>query len=61
MLSDNDKKVSKAYGIYVKKNMYGKEYYGIKRTTFIIEKMKIKNIIEKVDVENHAKQILELL
>ncbi|KKQ93410.1 thioredoxin-dependent thiol peroxidase [Candidatus Woesearchaeota archaeon] len=61
LLSDNDKKVSKAYGIYVKKNMYGKEYYGIKRTTFIIEKMKIKNIIEKVDVENHAKQILELL
>ena len=61
LLSDIDKKVSKSYGVYVKKNMYGREYYGIKRTTFIIEKMRIKNIIENVDVDNHAKQILDLI
>ena len=39
----------------------GRTYMGIIRTTFIIEKGKIKHIIDKVDTRNHAKQILEIL
>ena len=61
LLCDIDKIASKKYGVYAKKSLYGKEYFGIKRTTFIIKAGKIKNIIEDVDVENHAKQILDAL
>ena len=61
LLCDIDKIASKKYGVYAKKSLYGKEYFGIKRTTFIIKEGKIKNIIEDVDVENHTKQILDAL
>src|SRR2546430_13643119 len=37
LLCDEDGKVSKAYGVYKKKNMYGKTYWGIERSTFIID------------------------
>ncbi|MBI2499616.1 thioredoxin-dependent thiol peroxidase [Candidatus Woesearchaeota archaeon] len=58
LLCDADAKVSKKYGVYKKKNLYGKESYGIQRTTFIIKEGKIFSIINNVDTENHAKQIL---
>ncbi|HLC67567.1 MAG TPA: thioredoxin-dependent thiol peroxidase [archaeon] len=61
LLADTDKAVSKKYGIYVQKNMYGNKYWGIKRTTFIIENGVIKKIFGKVDVSNHADQIKEVL
>src|SRR5947209_2673483 len=38
LLSDEDKKVCKAYGVWVEKSMYGKKYMGVARTTFIIGK-----------------------
>ena len=62
LLSDEDKQVSRAYGVWVKKNMYGKEYMGVARTTFVIGKDgKIKKIYEKVKPEGHTKEILEFL
>ncbi len=61
LLTDINAKVSKKYEVYKKKNLYGKEFYGIQRTTFIIKDGKIHSIINKVDTENHAKQILEAI
>ena len=62
LLSDEDKKVCKAYGVWVKKNMYGKEYMGVGRTTFIIGKDgKIEKIFEKVKPDGHNDEILEFL
>ena len=62
LLSDTDKKVCEAYGVWVKKSMYGKEYMGVARTTFIIGKDgKIEKIYEKVKPEGHAEEILEFL
>ena len=58
LLCDVDAKVSKRYGVYKRKNMYGKEFYGIKRTTFIVKEGKIFGIINDVDTEDHARQIL---
>ena len=37
LLSDEDAAVSKAYGVYKEKNMYGKKYWGIERSTFVID------------------------
>ena len=36
LLSDEDKTVCKAYGVWVKKSMYGKEYMGVARSTDVI-------------------------
>lgn len=62
LLADVDKKVSKEYGVYELKNMYGKEYYGIIRSTFVIdENGKIQKIFYKVNPEEHISEIMEEL
>ncbi len=62
LLSDSEKKVCNAYGVWVKKSMYGKEYMGVARTTFIIGKDgKIEKIYEKVKPEGHAQEVLDWL
>jgi len=60
LLADTDQTVANAYGVWVEKNMYGRKYMGIARTTFIIdEKGVISEIIKKVDTAAHAEQILK--
>ena len=61
LLVDSDKELAKKYRVYGEKKFMGRTFLGIIRTTFIIEKGKIKHIIKKVDVSNHAKQILDLI
>jgi peroxiredoxin Q/BCP len=62
LLCDTDAKVSKTYGVYGEKNNYGKKYWGINRTTFIIDKEgKIKHVFSKVQVDTHSKDVLEVL
>ena len=59
LLADTDNKVATAYGVWVEKSMYGRQYMGIARTTFIIDEQgKITDIIEKVNTKAHAAQIL---
>ncbi|GAB3171424.1 thioredoxin-dependent thiol peroxidase [Telluribacter humicola] len=59
LLADTDHKLVEDYGVWVEKNMYGRTYMGIARTTFVIdEKGTIEEIIQKVDTKNHATQIL---
>ena len=61
LIADTGKTLSKKYGVWGKKKFLGKEFFGIKRTTFIIEQGKIKHIIRTVDVKDHANQILKLI
>jgi peroxiredoxin Q/BCP len=62
LLSDEDKKICELYGVWVKKSMYGKEYMGVARTTFIIGKNgKIGKVYEKVKPEGHAEEVLNYL
>ncbi len=62
LLADEDKKICQDYGVWVKKSMYGKEYMGVARTTFIIGKNgRIEKIYEKVKPEGHADEVLEYL
>jgi peroxiredoxin Q/BCP len=59
LLADTDRKLSESYGVYGEKNMYGKKYMGINRTTFLIDKDgKLKKIFRKVNVEQHAEEVL---
>jgi peroxiredoxin Q/BCP len=60
LLADTEKEIVEAYGVYGEKNMYGKKYMGINRTTFLIdEEGKIKKIFKKVNVEEHAGEVLK--
>lgn len=48
------------YGVWVKKLNYGREYMGIERSTFLIDKAGvIRKIWRKVKVKGHAEQVLE--
>lgn len=61
LLADEDKKIITAYGLWAMKKLYGRDYMGVLRTTFLInEKGKIDHIIEKVNSAEHSRQILEL-
>jgi peroxiredoxin Q/BCP len=62
LFSDTDKEICRAYGVWVKKSMYGREYMGVARTTFVIGKDgKIEKIFEKVKPKGHADEVLEFL
>jgi len=55
LLSDTDKSIVEAYGVWVEKSMYGKKYMGTERTTFVIDpKGKIVAIFPKVKPAEHA-------
>jgi peroxiredoxin Q/BCP len=59
LLSDPDKKVLKAYGVWKEKSMYGKKYLGVERTTFIIADGQIVKIFPRVKVDGHVDDILK--
>ena len=59
LLADTEHEVAEAYGVWIEKSMYGREYMGTARVTYIIdEKGIISEVIEKVDTKNHTDQIL---
>lgn len=62
LISDLNKDIIKAYGVWGKKKFMGKEYEGILRTTYIInEDGVVAHIINKVDTKNHTEQIINEL
>ena len=62
LLVDEDKEIVAAYGVWVEKSMYGKNYMGTERTTFVIGgDGKIKAIFRKVKPDEHAAQLLAVL
>jgi peroxiredoxin Q/BCP len=61
-LLEDSKNIAESYGVWVEKNMYGKKYMGIERTSFLIDKnRKIAKIWKKVKPEGHAKDVLEYI
>ncbi|MDA0987208.1 MAG: thioredoxin-dependent thiol peroxidase [Bacteroidetes bacterium] len=61
LLSDPDKSTLNKYGVWQEKSMYGRKYFGIVRTTFLInEKSIITNIFNKVKVDGHSDEILKI-
>jgi len=62
LLADEEIKVLKKYKVWGKKKFIGREFMGINRTTFLIDKKgKIIKIWENVKVKDHAKEVLETL
>ncbi len=62
LLSDENREMLEAYGVWKEKSMFGKKYMGIIRTTFLIdEEGIIKEVWEKVSVKGHIDEIIEKL
>ena len=62
LLSDEKKEVVQKYDVWKEKNMYGRKYMGVVRSTFIIDKnKKIRKIFSKVKVADHNKEVMEVL
>ena len=62
LLADEEIKVLKKYKVWGKKKFMGREFMGIIRTTFLIDKKgKIIKIWDNVKVKDHAKKVLETL
>ena len=60
LVSDEEKSVLEAYGLWVEKSMYGRTFMGIERTTFLLDKDgRIARIWRKVRVSGHAEEVLE--
>ena len=62
LISDEDEKVCKLFDVIKEKNMYGRKYMGIERSTFLIDQKGILvNEWRKVRVKGHVEEVLEAL
>ncbi len=62
LISDDEKKLVEAFGVWGMKKFMGREYMGTTRATFIIDGSgTITHLIEKVDTKNASQQIIDLL
>lgn len=60
LISDEKGILCEAYGVWVLKKLYGREYMGIERATFLIDEQGIiRNIWRKVKVKGHVDAVLE--
>jgi peroxiredoxin Q/BCP len=58
LLSDTEKETATAYDVWKKKSMYGREYMGVERSTFLIDSEgKISKIWRKVSVKGHSDEV----
>ena len=59
LIADENQNIHMKYGTWIEKSMYGKNYMGTARWTFLIdEKGNVENIIQKVKTKEHTSQIL---
>ncbi len=59
LLSDPDRKIVEAYGVWKEKSMYGKTSMGVERSTFLIDgEGKIRKIWRKIKVDGHDEEVL---
>lgn len=60
LLADSDHAVAEAYGVWKEKSMYGKNFMGVERSTFVIDaEGRIAQIYRKVSPKGHAENVLQ--
>ncbi|HVU01188.1 MAG TPA: thioredoxin-dependent thiol peroxidase, partial [Polyangiaceae bacterium] len=60
LLADTDKTLARAFGVWVLKQNYGREYMGIERSTFVVgSDGKVKRVFRRVKVDGHSDAVLE--
>jgi thioredoxin-dependent peroxiredoxin len=62
LLADEDHQVAESYGVWVEKSRYGRTYWGVQRTTFIIDtEGRVAEVLAKVKPAEHDERVLEAL
>ena len=62
LLADEAHEVAEKYGVWVEKSMYGKTFWGIERTTFLIgTDGRLERIFRNVKPQTHSEQVLSAL
>ena len=60
LLADTDHSVADAFGVYGEKQFAGRKYMGVSRTTFLIdEEGRVRKVLDKVNVEEHADEVMK--
>jgi len=60
LVSDPDKTLAQAFGVWVEKSMYGRKYMGVERSTFLIDASGVlRQAWRKVKVTGHVSKVLE--
>lgn len=60
LLSDEEKHLLEAFGVWVEKSMYGRTYMGVERTTALVgEDGRVRRLWPKVSVAGHAAEVLD--
>ena len=58
LLADEDHAVAEKYGVWAEKTFWGRKYWGVVRTTFVIDRDgTIAKVFEKVEPRNHAAEV----
>jgi peroxiredoxin Q/BCP len=62
LLADPEHELLEAYGVWVEKSMYGRKYFGIQRSSFVVDaKGRIEKVWEKVSPDSHAAEVADYL
>ncbi len=62
LLADTDHEVARLYGVWTRKSLMGKTYWGVARTTFIIDRDgRIARVFPNVKIAGHSREVLEAL
>lgn len=62
LLADEDHAVAETYGVWVEKTNYGRKYWGVERSTFLIgADGRIEKIMRSVKPKTHSEQVLAAL
>ena len=58
LLADTDHAIAESYGVWKQKSMYGRKYWGVERTTFVIDaEGRVAHVFEKVKPAGHAAEV----
>jgi len=62
LISDRDSELAKSYGVFGKKSFMGREFFGVHRTTFVIDKTgTIRQVYPRVKVKEHPAEVLDFI
>jgi thioredoxin-dependent peroxiredoxin len=62
LASDFDNNIAENFGVWVEKSMYGREYMGMERSTFVIDANQVvRHIWRKVKVAGHGEEVLRVV
>ena len=62
LLADEDHAVAERYGVWAEKSMYGKTFWGVTRSTFIIDESgTVAHVIPKASPKTHDDEVLAVL